>query len=183
MGPCHYKIPDCPDLIDRTGTLHTTERGCALVLQRDLQYWGLDDIGSMEPCCALKYFPELDVCQSEKDDEVDAKMKALEQAEEEDFGASQWGQWRSLVWRTIEYPWTSKLAQFLALFSLSMVIISTITFIISTAEELQEDKNGESDWPIVVMIIEFIDNFVVVFFSIEFVVRLILCPNKIKFIR
>ena len=153
------------------------------MLQRDLQYWGLDDIGSMEPCCALKYFPELDVCQSEKDDEVDAKMKALEQAEEEDFGASQWGQWRSLVWRTIEYPWTSKLAQFLALFSLSMVIISTITFIISTAEELQEDKNGESDWPIVVMIIEFIDNFVVVFFSIEFVVRLILCPNKIKFIR
>ena len=31
----------------RTGKLHTTERGCALVLQRDLQYWGVDDM-SME---------------------------------------------------------------------------------------------------------------------------------------
>ena len=59
----------------RTGRLHTTERGCALVLQRDLLYWGLDDM-SMEPCCALKYFPELDVCQSEKDGDLDAKKKA-----------------------------------------------------------------------------------------------------------
>ena len=33
----------------RTGKLHTTERGCALVLQRDLQYWGVDDM-SMEVC-------------------------------------------------------------------------------------------------------------------------------------
>ena len=44
---------------------------------------------------------------------------------------------RSWMWNTIEYPWTSSLAQFLALFSLSMVLISTVTFIISTAEELQ----------------------------------------------
>ena len=44
------------------------------MLQRDLLYWGLDDM-SMEPCCALKYFPELDVCQSEKDGDLDAKKK------------------------------------------------------------------------------------------------------------
>ena len=37
---------------------------------------------------------------------------------------------------TKEYPWTSKLAQFLALFSLSMVILSTITFIISLTTSL-----------------------------------------------
>ena len=39
----------------RTGKLHTTERGCALVLQRDLQYWGVDDM-SMEVgyCLRLK---------------------------------------------------------------------------------------------------------------------------------
>ena len=166
----------------RTHSFHTTENGCALVLQKDITYWGVDEL-TMEPCCALKYYPEVDVLQSEKDGELKKKRKVLEQAAEEDFGNTELAQWRSWLWNTIEYPWTSKLAQFLALFSLSMVIISTITFIISTAEELQEDQNGESDWPIVVMIIEFIDNFVVVFFSIEFVVRLILCPNKIKFIR
>ena len=79
------------------------------------------------------------------------KKKILEQAAEEDFGNTEWGQWRSWLWNTIEYniytashldtlhtvsryPWTSSLAQFLALFSLSMVLISTVTFIISTAE-------------------------------------------------
>ena len=66
---------------------------------------------SMEPCCALKYFPELDVCQSEKDGDMDAKKKAMEQAEEEDFGSTKFGKWRSWMWNTIEYPWTSKLAQ------------------------------------------------------------------------
>ena len=80
--------------------MHTTERGCALVLQRDLQYWGVDDM-SMEPCCALKYFPELDVCQSEKDGDLDAKKRAVEQAEEEDFGNTQCAQWRAWVWSTI----------------------------------------------------------------------------------
>ena len=63
------------------------------------------------------------------------------------------------MWNTIEYPWTSKLAKFLALFSLSMVIISTITFIISTADELQMDQSGEMEWPIVVFIIELTDKY------------------------
>ena len=107
----------------------------------------------------------------------------MEQAEEEDFGSSSFGKWRSWMWNTIEYPWTSSLAQFLALFSLSMVILSTITFIISTADELQMDAEGESEWPVVVLIIEMTDNFVIVFFSLEFVIRLLICPNKLKFIR
>ena len=63
------------------------------------------------------------------------------------------------------------------------VILSTITFIIATADELQVDQSGEIEWPIVVLIIELTDNFVIVFFTLEFLVRLILCPNKMKFIR
>ena len=46
--------------------------------------------------------------------------------------------YRSWLWNVLEYPWTSNLAQFLAFFSLSMVFLSTITFIISTADELQK---------------------------------------------
>lgn len=46
----------------------------------------------------------------------------------------------------LEYPWTSNLAQAFALFSLSMVLLSTFTFIISTFEELQvtELKKGKN---------------------------------------
>jgi len=166
----------------RTGQLHTTEGGCALVLQQDLQYWDIDDM-TMEPCCSLKYFPCLEVCRSEKEGEQDAKKRAVEQAAEEDFGESSAGQWRHWLWSTIEYPWTNNLAQFLAIFSLSMVILSTITFIISTADELQTDEKGQIAFPTIVTIIEWVDNFVIVFFSIEYLARLVLCPNKIKFLK
>ena len=75
---------------------------------------------------------------------------------------------------------SGRLAQFVAFFSLSMVLVSTITFVLATIEELQEDEEGKSDYPIIVAIIHLIDNFVIIFFTIEFVVRLIVCPNKIR---
>ena len=36
----------------------------------------------------MKYFPEVDVRQNEKDMDLKAKIKAMETAEEEDFGSS-----------------------------------------------------------------------------------------------
>ena len=44
---------------------HLTSTGCALVLQKDLEYWGIDEL-MMEPCCALKYYPEIETCVNEK---------------------------------------------------------------------------------------------------------------------
>ena len=34
------------------------ESGCALVFKKDLEYWAVDEY-TLEPCCALKYFPEV----------------------------------------------------------------------------------------------------------------------------
>ena len=64
-----------------------------------------------------------------------------------------------------------------------MILLSTITFIISTADELQKDAEGNVEFPIVVFLIELLDNFVTIFFSLEFALRLIVCPNKLKFIK
>ena len=134
----------------------------------------------------------------------------METAEEEDFGSSSISiirldcceVWihksslaRSWLWNTLEYPWTSNLAQFLAFFSLSMIVLSTITFIISTADELQKgpmpllkiyllnleiflDENGTLEFPLIVYLIELLDNFVTIFFSAEFITRLIICPRN-----
>ena len=43
-----------------------------------------------------------------------------------------------------------------------------------------QDSAGNVQYPTVVFIIEMIDNFVVIFFTIEFVIRLLVCPNKIR---
>ena len=39
------------------------------------------------------------------------KQREKELAEEENFGDSAFGQFRSWLWNVMEYPWTSKLAQ------------------------------------------------------------------------
>ena len=56
-----YSVSD----IYRTNMFHLTSTGCALVLQKDLEYWGIDEL-MMEPCCALKYYPEIETCVNEK---------------------------------------------------------------------------------------------------------------------
>ena len=76
-----------------------------------------------------------------------------------------------------------RLAQFVAFFSLSMVLVSTITFVLATIEELQEDEEGKSDFPIIVAIIHLIDNFVIIFFTVEYILRLLICPVKKKFVK
>lgn len=78
------------------------------------------------------------------------------------------GQIRSFLWNTMEYPWTSTTAQFVAYFSLVMVLISTVTFILSTFDEMQVDEEGEFRYPMINIIIEAIDHFVIIFFSLEY---------------
>ena len=88
---------------------------------------------------------------------------------------------RSLTWDTLEKPWASSLAQNYALFSLFVVLVSTVTFVASTAEELQVDENGVQKHPTITAAIDYVDLGIVIFFSWEYATRLICCPNKLKF--
>ena len=83
----------------------------------------------------------------------------------------------------MQYPWTSRLAQCVAFSSLFMVVVSTFTFVLSTVEELQVKSSGQLDYPIVVTIIEVVDHVVVIFFTLEYLIRLTVCPRKITFIK
>ena len=61
---------------------------------------------------------------------------------EEDFGSHRLGRLRSFCWNMTEYPETGRAAQVAALFSLAVVIISTITFILSTVDEFQVESQS-----------------------------------------
>ena len=52
------------------------------------------------------------ICNTEKEGDILAKRKELKLADEEDFGSSTYGKWRSWLWNTMEYPWTSDLARY-----------------------------------------------------------------------
>ena len=56
---------------------------------------------------------KLKICQNEKDGDITAQKKEMKLADEEDFGNDFFGKWRSWLWNTMEYPWTSKTARYM----------------------------------------------------------------------
>ena len=103
------------------------------------------------------------------------------------FGDNWYGRWRTRMWNFVEYPESSKPAQILAFFSLFMVCVSTITFVIGTNYDEQETESeadmknttigasDENENP-VKRVIDVVDNIAVYFFTIEYVARYVFSP-------
>ena len=68
------------------------------------------------------------------------------------------------MWDFLEKPWTSTAAGWYAVASLGVILISTVTFIMSTFDELQTDAE-------VVMITDLVDSITVFIFSLEYIIR------------
>lgn len=88
------------------------------------------------------------------------------------------GNLRSKLWNFLEYPETSIAAQALAFTSLFMVCISTVTFIIGTNNESEQEPRFSNRTNINIDIdgdsqsfTEMVDNVAVVFFSLEYFLR------------
>ena len=88
---------------------------------------------------------------------------------------------RTFLWVFLEKPWTSTGAQIYAWFSLFVILVSTVTFMMSTSELFQVDENGEAEYPHVIVVIEVLDMITVGIFTIEYVIRLICSPSKGRF--
>ena len=94
----------------RSGHLHVTSANCAVTTRDDLAYWGLDEL-TLEPCCAVKFYPEIEVCIKEINMEESEKQREIEREKLEDWGDSFIGRYRKILWNLFEYPSTSRAAQ------------------------------------------------------------------------
>ena len=64
-----------------------------MIMQRDFRYWGLDEL-SLEPCCALKFHPKMQICTGEIEKDTAEKKKEDNKRKEEDFGNTKVGEIR-----------------------------------------------------------------------------------------
>lgn len=94
----------------RTGHLHLNSSICAVMTREDMAYWGMDEL-SVEPCCAVKFYPEIEICIKEIDMEESENLRELERQRIEDFGQSFMGRSRKFLWNLFEYPSTSQAAK------------------------------------------------------------------------
>ena len=56
-----------------------------MVMRRDYTFWGLDEL-NLEPCCALKFYPEMQNCVIQTDMDTEEKIKEDEMLATEEFG-------------------------------------------------------------------------------------------------
>jgi len=91
-------------------SVQNVRRIALIFCPQDLEYWGIDEL-LLEPCCALKYYPEIELCFKEVEGEEQSRMKQAERKANEDFGHSRVGRARKWLWNLTEYPETSLAAQ------------------------------------------------------------------------
>ena len=77
----------------RTGHLHVSGRPCSLVMQEELEYWGLPET-LLQPCCNLQYFPNTVSAGQEKEEDRVEQGKQAARESEETFGGGVCGQVR-----------------------------------------------------------------------------------------
>ena len=86
------------------------------------------------------------------------------------------------MWDLLEYPETSTLAQILTTTSIILIFLSTGTFLIESSFEVEDDDELSQSAFLRLNIVKYVDLVCIIFFTIEFLLRLIFCPNKTKFV-
>ena len=81
---------------------HLAVGGCALVLQKDLEYWGIDEL-YLESCCQHKYHQR----KEHVHEEMRKEAESLKIVEDEDWGDGKCAQYQRMLWDILEQPTAS----------------------------------------------------------------------------
>ncbi|XP_057597981.1 potassium voltage-gated channel subfamily C member 2 isoform X9 [Hippopotamus amphibius kiboko] len=194
----------------RTGKLHCPADVCGPLFEEELAFWGIDET-DVEPCCwmtyrqhrdaeeALDIFETPDLIGGDPGDDEDLAAKRLGIEDAAGLGGpdGKAGRWRRLqprMWALFEDPYSSRAARFIAFASLFFILVSITTFCLETHEAFNIVKNktepvingtsGVLQYEIETdPALTYVEGVCVVWFTFEFLVRIIFSPNKLEFIR
>nr|XP_029508656.1 potassium voltage-gated channel subfamily C member 1-like [Oncorhynchus nerka] len=130
-------------------------------------------------------------------DEADEMTRRLAQGDSTDIKArGLWGRWQKRMWALFEDPYSSKYARWIALASLFFILVSISTFCLETHEffnpivnrtelELVDNVTVEHVYQETetVVYLTYIEGVCVVWFTFEFMMRVIFCPDKMEFMK
>ncbi|XP_064139882.1 potassium voltage-gated channel subfamily C member 2 isoform X4 [Loxodonta africana] len=194
----------------RTGKLHCPADVCGPLFEEELAFWGIDET-DVEPCCwmtyrqhrdaeeALDIFETPDLIGGDPGDDEDLAAKRLGIEDAAGLGGPDGtaGRWRRLqprMWALFEDPYSSRAARFIAFASLFFILVSITTFCLETHEAFNIVRNKTEpviNGTSVVLQYEietdpaltYVEGVCVVWFTFEFLVRIVFSPNKLEFIK
>ncbi|XP_037703820.1 potassium voltage-gated channel subfamily C member 2 isoform X3 [Choloepus didactylus] len=194
----------------RTGKLHCPADVCGPLFEEELAFWGIDET-DVEPCCwmtyrqhrdaeeALDIFETPDLIGGDPGDDEDLAAKRLGIEDAAGLGgpdgkAGRWKRMQPRMWALFEDPYSSRAARFIAFASLFFILVSITTFCLETHEAFNIVKNKTEpviNGTSVVLQYEietdpaltYVEGVCVVWFTFEFLVRIVFSPNKLEFIK
>ncbi|XP_041982204.1 potassium voltage-gated channel protein Shaw-like [Aricia agestis] len=189
----------------RTGKLHYPTNVCGPLFEEELEFWGLDS-NQVEPCCwstysihrdtqnTLAILDKLDIDSEKPSEEEIARIFGYEEA----YHAGELGIWQRLkprVWALFDEPSSSSAAKVISGASVFFICVSVLCFCLKTHPELRvvdplvdlpvNSTILEGPWDngtphVAFFYIELVCN---VWFTIELLVRSVVAPNIIEFVK
>nr|XP_043904579.1 potassium voltage-gated channel subfamily F member 1-like [Solea senegalensis] len=156
------------------GEIHMKRGICPICFLKEMEFW---KIGAdyLDECCKC----HLSEVQDELA-EIAEKVKTILVDREGDPAARGWQRFQNCLWRLMEKPESSLPAHIIAIISFIFILVSSVVMCVGTIPELQvEDSEGNlTEHPT----LEVIETVCICWFTVEYILRLISSPNKVKFV-
>uniref|UniRef100_A0A3B4ZTX7 Uncharacterized protein n=1 Tax=Stegastes partitus TaxID=144197 RepID=A0A3B4ZTX7_9TELE len=159
-----------------SGVLWIVREMCPINFEEEIEYWGLS-LKDTQLCCWMVF--------EEKADEVKDNLKVDKELmaeievkyNDEFFKDMVFGDVRKTLWDIVENPYSSSLAKIFTLISNLFVLFSIVAMSLNTVKELQVYKINDKTH------MEWVEIITIVFFTFEYVIRLITNPNIRMFLK
>ncbi|XP_061179183.1 potassium voltage-gated channel subfamily C member 3-like [Saccostrea echinata] len=169
----------------RTGELHFPSNICGATIRNELEFWEIDKSYLSECCLKALYKHENDMCILQEIKNLE-KYKVLDVPKEE----SRKGCWRNCIWKTLQYPASSRKASVFNILYLLVVVLSTSVLFLSTLPSLRQPTSNNFNETIAVEKphiytktivappVFYLDLICGIFFTFEYITRIVVTPIK-----
>ncbi|KAF7666348.1 hypothetical protein LDENG_00110450 [Lucifuga dentata] len=156
------------------GEIHMKRGICPICFMKEMEFWKISS-DLLDECCK-SHLKEVE----DELAEIAEKVRTILVDREGDPSARGWQRFQMCLWRLMEKPESSLPAHVIAIVSFIFILVSSVVMCVGTIPDLQmEDAEGNLvEHPT----LEVIETVCIGWFTIEYVLRLISSPNKIKFV-
>lgn len=159
-----------------TGVLWIIREMCPINFEEEIAYWGLN-LKDTPLCCWMVFQEKADELRDNLKVERELLAEIETKYDNARFKDMMFGNMRKNLWNIVENPYSSILAKAFCVVSNLFVLFSILAMTLNTVEELQEYRINNRTH------MEWVEMITIVFFTFEYVIRLVTTPNIDMFLK
>lgn len=160
----------------KSGVLWIVREMCPIGFEEEMDYWGLS-MEDTQLCCWTAFQEKVDEIRDNLKVELELRAEVEVKRDDEGFKNMLFGNARSRLWDVVENPYSSTQAKAFSVLSSLLVLFSIIAMVLNTVKELQMYSIYGRTY------MEWVEIVTIVFFTFEYLVRLVTTPNIKTFLQ